>query len=58
MMMIMIIMYTMMQNKGANFLLCAFFNTCQKLVIFFRYIKETISYNFVYLIFACVKNFA
>jgi len=35
-----------------------FFNTLQKLVNFFTYIKESISYNSVYLILACIKNFA
>ena len=34
-----------------------FFNTWQKLVNFFTYIEESISYNSVYLILACVKNF-
>jgi len=29
----------------------------KKLVIFFSYIKESIYYNSVYLILACVKNF-
>jgi len=37
---------------------CIFFNTRQKLVNFFAYIKESISYNSVYSILACVKNFA
>ena len=35
-----------------------FFNTWRRLVNFFTYIKESISYNCVYLILACVKNFA
>ena len=41
---------------------CSIFNTWQKLVIFFTYIRpkesRSISYNSVYLILACVKNFA
>jgi len=47
-------------NKGINnfLLFCFFFNTWQKLANFFTYIKERISYTSVYLILACVKNFA
>jgi len=45
-------------EKETDFLLCASFNTRQKQVIFFTYIKESISYNKMYLILARVKNFA
>ena len=39
--------------------LCAsVLNTWHKLVNLFTYIEEIISYNSVYLILACVKNFA
>ena len=34
------------------------FRTWQKLVNFFTYIKESITYNAMYLILARVKNFA
>jgi len=34
-----------------------FFNAWQKLMIFFTYIKESMSYNSVHLILACVDNF-
>jgi len=37
---------------------CISFNTWQKLVSFFIYSKQHISYTSVYLILACVKNFA
>ena len=37
-------------RKGTSFLLCASLNAWQKLVTFFTYIKECISYNSVYLI--------
>ena len=47
------------RKKGTNCLfVCISFNTWQKLVNFFVYIKERISYNSVYLALACVKNFA
>jgi len=35
---------------------CIFFNARQKLVNSFTYIKESINYNYVYLILACIKN--
>jgi len=37
---------------------CISFNTWQKLVNLFVYIKERISYSSVYLIAACVQMFA
>jgi len=37
---------------------CVSFNTWQKQVIFFIYMKERIPYNSVCLILLCVKNFA
>jgi len=50
--------YTVRQKKRTNFLLCASLLILDKLVSFFVYIKERISYNSVYLILACVSNFA
>ena len=52
------------KGRGTNFLLRAFFNTRQKLVDFFTYIRpkegrsRPISYNSVCLILACNQNFA
>jgi len=43
-------------KSGPSFLLCAFFSARQNLVNSFTYIKESVSYNYVYLILACVKN--
>jgi len=49
---------TVRQRKRSQFsFVCLFFNARQKLVNFFTYIKESISYNSVYLVLACVKNF-
>jgi len=46
-------------EKRTNFLLCvSLLNTWQKLLNFVTYIKEHISYNSVYLVWSCVKNFA
>ena len=36
---------------------CVSFNTWQKLVKIFTYIKKRISYNSIYLILACINNF-
>ena len=49
--------YTMRQKKGTSFLLCAFFNTSEKLMNFFTYIEKSICYKYVYLILMCIKNF-
>ena len=48
--------------SGSVFLLvcvcvCIFFNAWRKLVNFFTYLNESISYNSVYLTLACVKIF-
>jgi len=54
-----LIVYTVGQKKGTNFLLCASLLTLDRnWWIFFVYIKERMSYNSVNLILACVKNFA
>jgi len=45
------------EKKEPIFFCVHLFNVWQKLVNFFVYIKESISYNSVYLILACVKNF-
>jgi len=45
-------------KRGQYYFACFSFNTRQKLVNFFMYIKERISYNSVYLIFTWDKNFA
>ena len=45
-------------KKRTVFFCVHLFNTWQKLVKFFMYIKERISYNSVCLMLACVKNFA
>jgi len=45
-------------EKRTVFFCVHLFNTWQKLVKFFVYIKERISYNSVCLMLACVKNFA
>jgi len=53
--------YTVRQKKETNFLLCAYLLILDKNCEFFSYIlslKDRISYNSVYLILACVKNFA
>jgi len=48
--------YTMRQKKGTNFLFVCIFSIL--MIFFLTYIKESISYNSVYLILAFVKNFA
>jgi len=55
--------YTVWQNKGTKFsFVCICFTALQTLVNFFTQIRpkqsRSISYNSVYLIFACVENFA
>jgi len=50
--------YTVRQKKGIDFLLCAYFCNTTETGEFFTYIKGSICYNSVYLILACVKNFA
>jgi len=51
--------YTPWSRKRNQFcFVCVFLNTWQKLVNFFTYIKESRCYNSLYLILACVKNFA
>ena len=45
-------------EKRNQFLCVHLFRTWQKLVNFFTYIKESITYNAMYLILARVKNFA
>ena len=53
------LLYTVRQKKGTVFLLCASLLTLDRNCwIFFIYIKERMSYNFMYSILACVKNFA
>jgi len=49
--------YTARKKKVPIFF-CVCFNTWQKVVNFFVYIKKRISYNSVYLMLACFKNFA
>ena len=51
--------YTVRQKKRNefSFFVCIAFNTWQKLVNLSVYIKERTSYNSVYLILACIKNF-
>jgi len=44
-------------REAAIFFGVHLFNAWQKLANFFTYIKESISYNSMYLILACVKNF-
>ena len=51
--------YTVSQKKGTDFLLCASLLILDRnWRIFFPCIKEHVSYNSVYLILTCVKNFA
>ena len=50
--------YTVRQKKGNNFLLCIVFLTLDANWCFFTYIKESIGYNSVCSILACIKNFA
>ena len=45
------------EKKDQFSFVCTFFNTWQKLMTSFTYIKERMSYNSLYSIFACVKNF-
>jgi len=53
------LLYTVRQKKGTNFLLGASLLILdRKLVNFFVDVKESTSCNAVYLILACVKNFA
>jgi len=50
--------YTVAQKKRTNFLLCASLLYLTETGEFFTYINERKCYNSVYLISACVKNFA
>ena len=51
------IIYCEAEKKEPISLVCMFFNTSQKLVIFFTYIKDSIDYNSVYLNLACINIF-
>ena len=54
-----IVEYTLWGKKRNQLsFVCVFLNTWEKLLIFFTYIKESIRYNSVYLILACVENVA
>jgi len=51
--------YTVRREKRTDFLLCASLLILDRnWLIFSDYIKERMSYNSMYLILACVKNFA
>ena len=50
--------YTVTQKNNQFSFVCTFFNTWQKLGNCFTYVKESVSYNSVYLVLARVKNFA
>jgi len=50
--------YTEAEKKEPIFFRVHLFYYWQKLVNSFIYIKERISYNSVYLILMCIKNFA
>ena len=48
--------YTQWGRKKQFYFVCIFFNTWQKLAIFFTYIGESISYNSMYLIWHALRT--